>query len=414
MRREDVQPLLYRAGDRLPEPDLADAAWAEGLATRRRRRRNIVIALLTVLGIAVGAAIGVGVSGNRNANFVPPPTTPSLPPGYVPPAGQIAGFDYWVAPPAGSERFLDRIHTPLGDRLRMPDDPEPLSERPLENLAAVVLEERGGRYDALLLGGDSSWARAELHLRPIRTGSPLSSGAISPDGRFAAFPQPGELVTVDVTTAEVFRFSLPSQDVSSVSWLGNGERILVSGPGVAYRVVVGEGGDGEKPVTAIPPAKNPASITSPYRIDSGAVLRYLVSGDWAVDSELRLPVQAWVGQTFATDNDTMAARLFVANDIQQVPTKASQPQVVAAISTLRALPSSLLVLGETDPSTPGTADPAHVREPGCCAVLGWYDDYKPLIQVRGWVLAWDVRSGKVQRVTELAVDALAIGPGIRP
>lgn len=412
MRRDDIQPLLYQAGDRLPEPDLADAAWAEGLATRRRRRRNIVITLLTVLGIAVGAAIGVGVSGSRNAELVPPPTTPSLPAGYVPPTGQIAGFDYWLAPPAGSERFLDRIYTPLGDRLRLPDDPEPLSEHPLENLAAVVLEERDGRYDALLLGADSTWARAALQLRPIRTGSPLSSGAISPDGRFAAFPQPGQLVTVDVTTAEVFRFNLPSQDVSSVSWLSTAERILVSGPGVAYRVVVGERVAGEKPVTAIPATNNPASITAPYRIDSGAVHRYLVNGDWAVDSQLRLPVRAWVGQTFSTD--TMAARLFVANDIQQVPTKFSQPQVVAAISTLRALPSSLLVLGETDPSTPGTADPAHVREPGCCAVLGWFDDYKPLIQVRGWVLAWDVRTGKVQRVTELDVDGVALGPGIRP
>jgi len=412
MRREDVQPLLYRAADGLPEPDLTDAAWANGVATRRRRRRNVLIGLLTVLGIAVGAAIGFGVSGSRNADIVPPPTTPTLPQGYVPPAGQIAGINYWVAPPAGSERFLDRLYTPLGDRLRLPDDPDPLSEHRLENLAAVVLEDRGGRYDALLLGGDSSWARADLQLRPIRTGSPLSSGAISPDGRFAAFPQPGELVIVDVTTAEVFRFALPSQDVSSVSWLSTAERILVSGPGVAYRVVVGEGGDGEKPVTAIPSARNPTSITAPYRMDSGAVLRYLINGEYSVDSELQLPVQTWVGQTFSTY--TMTARLFIANDIQQVPTKSSQPQVVAAISTLRALRSSLLVLGETDPSTPGTADPAHVREPGCCAVLGWYDDYKPLIQVRGWVLAWDVRTGKVQRVTELAVDGVALGPGIRP
>ncbi|TCO21202.1 hypothetical protein EV652_111109 [Kribbella steppae] len=412
MRREDIQPLLYQAADRVPEPDLADAAWADGVATRRRRRRNVLIALLTVLGIAVGAAIGFGVSGSRSAELVPPPTTPTLPQGYLPPAGQIAGIDYWVAPPAGSERFLDRLYTPLGDRLRLPDDPDSLSEHRLENLAAVVLEERGGRYDALLLGEDSSWARADLQLRKIRTGSPLSSGAISPDGRFAAFPQPGELVIVDVTTAEVFRFTLPSQDVSSVSWLPTAERILVSGPGVAYRVVVGEGGDGEKPVTAIPSARNPASITAPYRMDSGAVLRYLVNGEYSLDSELQLPVRTWVGQTFSTY--TMTARLFIANDIQQVPTKSSQPQVVAAISTLRALRSSLLVLGETDPSTPGTADPAHVREPGCCAVLGWYDDYKPLILVRGWVLAWDVRTGKVQRVTELAVDGVALGPGIRP
>ncbi len=411
MRREDIRPLLYQAGDRLPEPDLADTAWVDGLASRRRTRRNIVIALLTVLGIAVGAAIGVSVSGNRNAELIPPPTTPTLPPGYVAPSGQIAGIDYWVAPPAGSERFLDRIYTPLGDRLGLPDDPVPLSERPIENLAALVLEERGGRYDALLLGSDSIWARAELQLAPISTGSPLSSGAISPDGRTAAFPQPGGLVTLDAVTAEVARYPLPTQDLRSVAWTPDAQRVLVSGPGKAYRVLVREGGYAEKPVVTIPPATNPASITAPFRIESNAVLRYLVNGQWTVDSELTLPVRTWVGQTFSSY--TMAARLFVANDIQQVPSKSAQPQVVAAISTLRALPSSLLVLGETPRTTPAM-DPQDIREPGCCAVLGWYDDYKPLIQVRGWVLAWDVRSGQVQRVTELEVDGVAIGPGIRP
>jgi hypothetical protein len=137
----------------------------------------------------------------------------------------------------------------------------------------------------------------------------------------------------------------------------------------------------------------------------------MVNGEYSVDSELQLPVQSWAGQTFSTD--TMAARLFIANDLQQVRTKSSQPQVVAAISTLRALPSALLVLGETDRTTPAM-DPQYLREPGCCAVLGWYDDSKPLIQVRGWVLAWDVRTGKVQRVTELAVEGVALGPGIRP
>jgi hypothetical protein len=411
MRREDIQPLLYQAAGRLPEPDLADTAWATGLDSRRRRRRNILIALLAVIVIAVVAAIGAGISGSRNAELVPPPNTPTLPPGYVPPAGQIAGIDYWVAPPAGSERFLDRIYTPLGDRLQLPDYPAPLSERPIENLAAALLEERNGRYDAILLGADSIWARADLQLVPISTGSPLSSGAISPDGRTVAFPQPGELVTLDVVTAEVARYRLPTQDLRSVAWTPDAQRVLVSGAGTAYRVLVREGGFGEKPVVTLPASMNPASITAPFRIESNAVLRYLVNGQWAVDSELALPVRTWVGQTFSTY--TMAARLFVADDLQQVPSKSAQPQVVAAISTLRALPSSMLVLGETVRSSPAM-DPQTIREPGCCAVLGWYDDYKPLIQVRGWVLAWDVRSGQVQRVTELAVDGLAIGPGIRP
>lgn len=411
MRREDVRPLLQQAADRLPEPDLADAAWAAGLAVRRRRRRSVVAGLLAALLVAAIVAVGAAVSGsNDNAELVPPPD----PPGYVPPAGQIAGIDFWIAPPPGSERFLDRVETPVGDLLRLPDNPAPLAEQPLERIAAVVLEERAGLFEPLLLDADFSWARADVQLSRIRTGHPLSSGAVSPDGRIAAFPQPGELVVVDATTAEVRRFRIPAHDLRSVAWLTDSNRALVSGPGVAYRVLVGTGGSDEQSLVQVTGAEDPDAITAPYRLDTGVVLRYMfITGDWTVDSALRLPVRSWVGQTFSSNGT--AARVFVANDLPQVPAKDAQPQVVAAISTLRALPSRLLVLGQPESETPNPvrADPAYVREPGCCVVLGWYDDNTPLFQVRGWVLAWDLRTGRVHRVTELAVNGVAFGPGIR-
>ena len=414
MRREDVQPLLAQAVGRLPEPDLADAAWAEGVAIRQRRRRSVLVGLVVVVLIAVIAAIGFGVSSGNKADLVPPTTPPTNSPDYIAPAGQIAGIDYWVAPPSGSERFLDRLETPLGDRLQLPGNAKPLSEHPIDRIAAVVLEKRGDTYEPLLLGADSTWARADVPLVAIATGSPLSPGAVSPDGRIAAFPQPGQLVTVDAGTAEVSHYDVPTEDLRSVSWLGDEQRVLVSGPGVAYRVLVGEGGFGEGPLVKVNGANDPEAITAPFRLAAGAVGRYTVSGQWIQDSALSLPVRYWVGQTFSTSST--AARLFVSDDLAQVPTTVSQPQVVAAISTLRAQPSHLLVLGEPvggPPRTPG-ADRAYVREPGCCAVLGWYGDSTPLLQVRGWVLAWDLSSGRVRRVTELGVDGLAVGPGIRP
>lgn len=183
---------------------------------------------------------------------------------------------------------------------------------------------------------------------------------------------------------------------------------------MAYRVLVGEGGFGEGPLVKVNGAKDADAVTAPFRLDGGSVGRYTVSGQWIEDSPLALPVRFWVGQTFSTSS--IAARLFVSNDLPQVPTKVSQPQVLAAISTLRAQPSRLLVLGEPVGGPPRTprADRAYVREPGCCSVLGWYGDGTPLLQVRGWVLAWDLSSGRVRRVTELGVDGLAVGPGIRP
>ena len=190
MRREDVGPLLQRAADRLPEPDLADAAWAEGVATRRRRRRSILVGLVVVVLIALVAAIGVGASSGNKADFVPP-TTPPTDPNDIAPAGQIAGIDYWMAPPPGSERFLDRLETPLGDRLQLPDKVRSLSDQRIDRIAAVVLVKRGGGYEPLLLGSDSSWSLADVQLVAIANGSPLSPGTVSPDGHMAAFPQPG-------------------------------------------------------------------------------------------------------------------------------------------------------------------------------------------------------------------------------
>jgi len=61
MRREDVRPLLARAADRLPDPDLADAAWAGGLTVRRRQRRAVLIGVLLVIVALVAASIVIGV-----------------------------------------------------------------------------------------------------------------------------------------------------------------------------------------------------------------------------------------------------------------------------------------------------------------------------------------------------------------
>jgi hypothetical protein len=403
MRREDVPPLLFQVTDTLPEPDLADAAWAAGLRVRRRRRRTVLISVVLVLVALLAVSITIEVGSGGNAD-IGPDRLPTNPPGYIAPAGQIAGIDYWLAPPAGSERFLDRLDTVLGDRLALPDKVNRLTDHKLDKVVAVVLVKDGEGYRPLLLGGDASWSQADVNLVAVGGRSPLSSGAVSPDGRTVAFPQPGQLVTVNASTAKVDDYSLPSGDFRSVSWLPDAQRVLVSGPGVAYRVVVGEGRGGEQPVVRINGAKDPDAITAPYRIDSGTVTRYLDTGRWIEDSTLTLPVQSWVGQTFSSVGTV--ARLFVAGKLPRVPAMVSQPQGVAAVSTYRSVSSRLLMLD--DPLT-GSGD---VREPGCCAVLGWYDEQNLLLQVRGWVLAWDLDSGRVRRVTELAVGELALGPGL--
>jgi len=411
MRREDVRPLLLQTTDLLSEPDLADAAWAAGLVVNRRRRRLTALSVIAVIALAVVASILIGTGTRGRADITPPPT----PPGYIESSGKISGIDFWVAPPPGSERFLDRLETPLGDRLDLPHKVRPLAKHTLHNIAAVLLVKHGDRYAPLLLGADGSWVQADVGLAPVDNGPPLSPGAISPDGHVAAFPQPGALVTVDATTAQIARFPLPGGDYLSVSWVADGRWALVGGRDATYQVLVGEGGYGEDPVLRVAATRDPNEATSPFRIQTGAVMRYMFNGQWMEDNPLTLPVRSWQGQTFSSI--TGAARVFVSETLPQVPTRVSQPQVVAAISTLSTMPSRLLVLGEPQDSPPtqeGAGDRPFVREVGCCAVLGWYDDNNVLFRVRGWVLAWNLDSGRVRRVTELGVDQVALGPGLRP
>ena len=400
MKREDVHPMLVQAVDGMPEPDLADPAWTAAYGIRRRRRRSTISALVAIVVIGAVGALIAGLTGGK-AGISPPTTPPSGLPGVVPPSGQIAGMDFWIAPPSGSERYLDHVDTPMGDALKLPDSAANLSETPVKQI------------EPLLLGNDGKWSRADLRLSAIGVGTPLSSGAVAPNGQLVAFPQPGAVLVLNASNAGVQRFNVPTQDLRSVSWLPDSNRLLVSGPDAAYRILIGGGGFGERAVTVVEPSGDPEAATAPYRLEDStgqvALSRYSVNSGWTLSSAVQLPVQAWVGQTLSSG--TTAARLFISRELPQLPN--SRPQIVAALSAQRAQPGRLLVLGASPPATAGTLAPEVVRPPGCCYVLGWYNDDSVLIQVEGWVIAWNIRSGGVRRVTELEVNDVALGPGVR-
>ena len=143
MKREDVHPMLVQAVDGMPEPDLADPAWTAAYGIRRRRRRSTISALVAIVVIGAVGALIAGLTGGK-AGISPPTTPPSGLPGVVPPSGQIAGMDFWIAPPSGSERYLDHVDTPMGDALKLPDSAANLSETPVKQIAAVVLANQSG------------------------------------------------------------------------------------------------------------------------------------------------------------------------------------------------------------------------------------------------------------------------------
>jgi hypothetical protein len=415
MRREDVRPLLEQAIDDLPEPDLADSAWAGALSIRRRRRRSQAIVALVVVLVLAAAGVVVALNG-PSFGLNAPDDGPTHPPGFVPPAGQIAGMDFWMAPRAGSEAWLNRMVTPLGGELDYPDNPAPLDQQPVDQIAAVVLSRSGENYRPLLLASTARWSEADVDLVPIATGAPLSTGAVAPSGQLVAFPQPGAVVVVNSTRAAIWRIPLPDPDIRSVSWLGDSERMLVSSSRSTYRVMALQGAKGQE-VSPIQASVDPDAATAPYRLDGVtgqvALMRSTLRG-WTADSPVQLPVQSWAGQTFTSGS--VAARVFVADWLPQVETVASRPQVIAAISAVDSQPSRLMVLGETPPATPpptGPQTPDAIRERSCCFVLGWYDSETVLFQVTDWMLAWSLETGQVRRVAELKVSAVAVGPGLR-
>lgn len=415
MRREEVPFLLKQASDRIAEPELADAAWAGGVAYRRRQRRSIIAGLIACLLVVVVGVLVLTLSDGKGA-ITPPDTTPTVP-GSLPPAGQISGIDYWNAPPAGSEPSLDQVPTPLGDLLRIPDDTQELRTNPMNRVAAVIMRPQEDNYLPLLLSSDSQWAHASRDLRPIATGEPLSAGSIAPNGKLVAFPQPGGVYVIDASTAMAKLITLPSQDLRSVSWLANSIRLIVSGPGTGYQLDVDLQSTRQPVVGGVAASKDAEDATAPYRLDGTAgevaLRQYAGNNGWVEVGNPRLPVDSWVGQTFADGN--LVARMFVASRQSQLPTVASNAQVIAAISTLQPLDDRLLVLGETAAATPtpGRNSPDQVREAGCCFLLGWYDSQTALFQVTDWLLAWNLPSGQVRRVTELDVEGVAVGPGIR-
>ncbi|MEV8378248.1 hypothetical protein AB0P21_36260 [Kribbella sp. NPDC056861] len=415
MKRDEVPILLERASYGLPEPELADVAWAGGVAHRRRQRRSIIAGLLAFLLVVLIGVLVMTLGGGKSA-FTPPDERPSLP-GSIPPAGQISGIDFWNAPAGGSERFLDRVSTPLGDLLRVPEKADDLRARPIDNVAAVILAVAEGSFQPLFLSSDSRWARASRALQPIATGQPLSAGSIAPNGKLVAFPQPGAVYVIDASTSNGRLIALPAKDIRSVSWLANSTRLLVSGPGAAYRLDVDLESSQPPEIDGVAASNNADDATTPYRLDGVAgqvaLRQYAGNNGWAEVSNPRLPVDAWVGQTF--DGGAAVGRMFVASKLPQVPTAESRPQVLAAISPLQPLDDRLLVFGETPAAVPnpGRMTPDRIREPGCCALLGWYDSQTALVQVTDWLLAWNVKSGQVRRVTELEVDGVALGPGLR-
>ena len=415
---DDVRVLLEEASAGLPEPDLADRVWADATVIgRRRRRRTTLVVGVALVGLVVAAAVAAPrVRYGEEAAPTPLPEPPEVS-RTLPSAGTIAGMRYWLAPPAGSEAWLDRRETPLGDHLGpVPDRMRPLRLRSIDRVGAVMLVQLPGpvRYRPVILSARGRWAASDLALLPTKNAAgnqspPLDPTAVSPAGSLVAFAQPNQVVVLDTTTGEARTIPVPSATIEEVAWMPSGDRLLASGDGGTFRVVVGKLGAGEEPVEQVAKVADPRTATPPLALvsDRGgeAMVEYDVNGRGQIEVRLELPVSRWTGSTFSSG--ALAARSFVPEPLPELQSSGAGAQVVAVVEADPAAPGKLLVLPDSDDDG---------RAAGCCPVLGWYDDHTVLLVSRtsrdDWILGWDVLTGQVTRVAELDVDAVALGPDL--
>jgi hypothetical protein len=419
MRTDDeVRVLLDEASAELPEPDLADKVWADATVIgRRRRRRTTLVAGVALVGLVAAAAVAapkvrVGEQVAPSPQPEPPQVSRTLPS-----AGTIDGMRYWLAPPAGSEAWLDRTETPLGDRLGPPPERmRRLSTRPIDRVGAVMLVALPGtgKYRPVILSARGRWASSDLELLPTKNSAgnaspPLDPTAVSPAGSLVAFAQPNQVVVLDTTTGEARRIPVPSATIEDVAWMPSGDRLLASGDGGTFRVTVGRLAENEKLVEQITKVADPRAATPPLALvsdrDGEAMVEYDVNGGGKVEQRLSLPVARWTGSTFTSG--ALAARAFVPEQLPELRSAGNGAQVVAVVEADPQGPGKLLVL-------PDSQDTG--RATGCCPVLGWYDDHTVLVVSRtsgdSWVLGWDVLTGQVTRVAELDAAEIALGPDL--
>jgi hypothetical protein len=299
----------------------------------------------------------------------------------------------------------------------VPEDTlDDLRMRPIRRLAAVTLRRVPGedQYRPVLLSGSGRWAEAAVELVPTRDGVgnrglPLDPTAVGPDGTRVAFPQPGAVVVLATDSGETDRILVPSATIENVAWLPPGDRLLVSGDGASFLVLVGDIAAGEQRVRRIGGTADPWAVT-PAALDlngsTATLSSYSADGTHRIGKQLALPVAQFYEAS--AGRRAMVARSFRAAPTPDLAghTESATPQMLAVVE-VPGDAAKLLVFDENRSSP---------RAGACCAVMGWYDDDTVLFEARSpsgsWLLGWNVRTGVTRRVSELLVDVLALGPAV--
>ena len=416
----DHVPEVELARLDLGEVDLAEAAWAVGLA-RRRRRRGLLVGTVGALAAAAVAATGVQLAGGPTP--APAPTTSVTTP---PERTTLSdGTAYAQLPLEGRESELPHFDAGLPSVI----DPHAPVVRfsdmtvPLSSVVAVYLRPVTGGYRPVAVSPDGRQFLADtVTLRSTRDrdgneGVPLGPRAIG-GGLYAFFPQPGKVVRLDLRTGAATSYAEPSPYVEDVDWTPANGELVVRGGGKVWTLDPWIPGGKVLPTA---PSRYVGTSRLGVTTETGSLgitwfdpANNRQVGQRAVSS----PVTELSGQTIGSAGWAASTALFDQNLTHPVIRRGNGPiyQGLVAVPLEQGRPRVLLA--------PESPDGQTGRFKDCCSVLGWADDRTVLLQTVGshgsWVLAWNVVNADVYEVSRMPVDparqpipALAVNVGWR-
>ncbi|RZT81839.1 hypothetical protein EV382_5134 [Micromonospora violae] len=379
MNEQDLRRLLTVSVEDVLPSQPAAAGWERARRTRRTRRAVAVVAVAVAL---VGGGTVAALRPPADPAPVGPTATPTADPTHAGPVQK---------PPAE----LTYPPDPLA-RLGAPAT-VPLSERPVQRALALfqpVDEENRADGPVRVLGNDGVVRSLDVvAVKPTRDASgneapALKPGVLSPDGRTAAFAQYGELVMVDLTTADVRRIPLYGY-LELVVWAN--DRVLVGGDDRTYAVdrVTGEASTIDvltwELIAPDPAAGAQAPLIDVYGERTSLKLQSRTARDGQLRSEQpvttsALPSPYQINEFYGRGwlhGERLARAAWITN---------SEIDGAEAAAVLDARTGAVLHV----------LDLGRDRGKGCCEVLGWDNKGAVLLRLEPAALArWHPETGEI-------------------
>lgn len=420
---DGLDGLLADAAGEVLERDFVDPAWS-GARTRRHQRRRLGVAAMAGLA-AVAAAVALIPRGMGRDDGLPAPgpsPTSSAPTEGLTP-WDASVFDLLnvmtqVGPSPEQIGTLPRIDDLTRSQLALPDvlnfGPEtvlPVLSQVGNNSApvrAVLLRHTPQGMRPVLVRPTLTNAFQEVDSLQLahnvdeagNTSEPLEATAIAGDRRHVMFIQSGEVLVLDAFSGVVRYFPVADKYLEGGGWTPDGASVIVWSQTYQWRI---------KPASGVVQRLGRAAYPGRHQVvvagdDGVRVLGYDERG--ASTTTLtgpRVLSDVW-GSTFTNVDSRLATGGFL-SQAAALDANTRQPnglfQGVFTVDSVEMGSARLLVA----PGSEGVSV-------GCCEVLGWAYNDQVLIRWNGPdLLAWDVRSGSLRRVSTLPTRQEEPPPG---